>query len=172
MSKDFLFRQAEQADATAIWEIIKQAIERRKADGSDQWQDGYPNPAVIEKDIVKGAGYVLVDGEIIIGYCALFVDDEPAYDHIDGQWLTNGSFVVFHRVAISGKYAGQGLAQQLLLHIEDFAKAKGIYSVKADTNFDNQAMLRTFEKVGYQYCGEVLLRGAPRKAFEKQLFDS
>jgi hypothetical protein len=28
-------------------------------------------------------------------------------------------------------------------------------------------MLKTLEKSGYQYCGEVCLRGNPRKAFEK-----
>ena len=26
----------------AIWEIIQQAIEQRRQDGSDQWQNGYP----------------------------------------------------------------------------------------------------------------------------------
>jgi hypothetical protein len=30
-----------------IWIILQQAIARRKADGSNQWQDGYPNPEVI-----------------------------------------------------------------------------------------------------------------------------
>jgi hypothetical protein len=28
-------------------DILQQAIARRKADGSNQWQDGYPNPEVI-----------------------------------------------------------------------------------------------------------------------------
>jgi hypothetical protein len=28
-------------------------------------------------------------------------------------------------------------------------------------------MLKLFEKLGYQYCGEVYFRGSARKAFEK-----
>jgi hypothetical protein len=36
-----------------------------------------------------------------------------------------------------------------------------------DTNFDNVPMLKIFNKLGYVYCGEVLLMGAPRKAYEK-----
>ena len=57
----------------------------------------------------------------------------------------------------------------MLLHIEHFARQHNIYSVKADTNFDNTGMLHIFEKLGYTYCGEVTFRGTPRKAFEKVL---
>jgi hypothetical protein len=35
------------------FDILQQAIARRKADGSNQWQDGYPNPEVILNDITK-----------------------------------------------------------------------------------------------------------------------
>ncbi|QBQ40433.1 GNAT family N-acetyltransferase [Sphingobacterium psychroaquaticum] len=166
---DYIFRQATLADHAAIWEIISQAILRRKADGSKQWQDGYPNPTVIQSDITRGIGYVLVIGEEIVGYTAILINDEPAYDELEGTWLTTGDFVVFHRVAIAEQQLGKGLAKLLLHHIEEFALQQGIYSVKADTNFDNPGMLKTFEKQGYVYCGEVTFRGAKRKAYEKVL---
>jgi hypothetical protein len=35
------------------YDHFQQAIARRKADGSNQWQDGYPNPEVILNDITK-----------------------------------------------------------------------------------------------------------------------
>lgn len=44
-----------------------------------------------------------------------------------------------------------------------------IYSIKADSNFDNPAMINLFEKTGYKYCDEVYFRGSPKKAFEKVL---
>ncbi|MES2853021.1 MAG: GNAT family N-acetyltransferase [Bacteroidota bacterium] len=152
-----------------MWEILQQAIQRRKEDGSNQWQDGYPNPEVIQKDIEKGKGFVLVDGETIIGYSAVLINDEPAYEKIEGKWLTNGDFVVLHRVAISEKYLGKGLAKMILKYIEEFAISNNIYSIKADTNFDNIAMMKIFESSGYTYCGEVYFRGSPRKAYEKVL---
>lgn len=166
---EYSFRKANIGDLPRIWEILEGAIQRRKQDGSDQWQDGYPNPTVIRNDIDRSAGYVLSDGDIISAYCALFINDEPAYADIDGMWLTDGDFVVYHRVAVSEKHLGRGLAQQLLKHIEEFARQHRIYSVKADTNFDNPGMLRLFEKLGYHYCGEVMFRAMPRKAFEKVL---
>jgi len=54
----YQFRKALIAEIPPIWEILQQAILRRKAEGSSQWQDGYPNPEVIKKDIEKGSGYV------------------------------------------------------------------------------------------------------------------
>ena len=163
------FRKAQIADLLQIWDIIQQAIQRRKADGSNQWQDGYPNPEVLQKDIRKDEGYVLIDGETIAGYCAIMINDEPAYADIEGEWLTNEDFVVFHRVAIAEDFLRKGLAQKMMGFIEEFALINNIRSVKADTNFDNMPMMKVFEKSGYVYCGEVYFRGSSRKAYEKVL---
>lgn len=135
----YQFRKAIQSEIPEIWVILQQAIKRRKEDGSNQWQDGYPNPDVIQKDIEKDAGYVLTEGETIVGYCAVLINDEPQYEKIIGKWLSNDDYVVLHRVAISDGHLGKGLAKKLLGFIEEYARNKNIYSIKADTNFDNPA---------------------------------
>lgn len=163
------FRIANSSDIPLIWEILQKAIIRRKLDGSDQWQDGYPNPEVIKDDIEKGVGFVLTEEDVIIGYSAVLINDEPAYAKIEGKWLSNEDFVVLHRVAIADQHLGKGLAKRILAFIEEFALGHDIYSVKADTNYDNLAMMKTFENSGYTYCGEVYFRGSPRKAYEKLL---
>jgi GNAT superfamily N-acetyltransferase len=152
-----------------IWEIIQKAIARRKADGSKQWQDGYPNPEVVKNDIEKGIGYVLTQNQEIIGYCAVLINDEPAYAGIEGKWLSDNDFVVVHRIAIAETHLGKGLSKIMMSFIEELAVKNNIYSVKADTNFDNYAMLKIFNDLGYSYCGEVYFRGSARKAFEKVL---
>lgn len=169
---DYHFRKATISEIPSIWNILQLAIQRRKEEGSDQWQDGYPNPEVVQKDIEKEQGFVLTDEETIVGYCAILIKDEPQYAKIEGQWLTNDDFVVFHRVAISETYLGKGCAQKMIGLIEDFALDNNIYSVKADTNFDNIGMIKVFKKLGYTYCGEVYFRGGQRKAYEKVLHNS
>ena len=124
---------------------------------------------MIANDITHQYGYVLTEGDEILGYVALLINNEPAYEAIKGKWLTKADFMVFHRVAISPNYLGRGLAKFLLLKIEEIARNKVIPSLRADTNFDNAPMLHLFEKLGYKYCGEVTFRGTPRKAFEKKL---
>jgi len=161
------FRQALPGDLDAIWHLLQQAIARRKADGSNQWQDGYPNPGVMLHDISHDAAFVLTADEKIAGYVALYINDEPAYHDIVGEWLSTSDFVVFHRLAVADEFMGKGLAKQMFHFIEAYAAGKGISSIKADTNFDNHAMLHLFNTLGYTYCGEVFFRGSPRKAFEK-----
>lgn len=166
---NYNFRKATVTEIPEIWTILQQAILRRKLDGSQQWQDGYPNPDVVQKDIENGVGYVLTNDNSIIGYAAIIINDEPSYALLKGKWLTNDDFIVVHRLAILEQFLGKGLAQTMLRFTEDIAVENNIYSIKVDTNFDNIPMLKIFEKSGYIYCGEVTFRGAARKAFEKKL---
>ncbi len=166
---NYSFRKATASEIPLIWDILQQAIARRKQDGSEQWQDGYPNLQSVQNDVEKGQGFVLTEGEIIIGYSAVIINDEPEYAKIKGKWLTNDDFVVCHRVALSENYLGKGLSKKILEYIEEFALNNNIFSVKADTNFDNITMLKIFEKSGYKYCGKVYFRGGEREAFEKIL---
>ncbi len=169
-------------DVPAIWEILQQAIEQRRLDGSDQWQNGYPNPETVVDDIKSGYGYVLendsffVSGFLtktprisVIAYAAIIFGVEPAYNDIQGKWLTHGEYVVIHRVATSNTVKGKGVATKLFQMIEELSRERKVYSIKVDTNFDNVPMLKIMDRLGYTYCGEVFFHGAPRKAFEKVL---
>tara|TARA_B100000809_G_scaffold266001_1_gene326813 strand:- start:2030 stop:2554 length:525 start_codon:yes stop_codon:yes gene_type:complete len=164
-----IFRKAEISEIPTIWNILKQAIDRRKQDGSNQWQDGYPNPAVVKNDIDKGVGFVLTINDDIVGYTAILINDEPEYEKLEGEWLSNVDYVVFHRVVISENHLRKGFAKQIMQGIENYALENNIVSIKADTNFDNTAMLRIFKKLDYSYCGKLHLRNSPRRAYEKVL---
>lgn len=162
-----IFRKAEEKDASRIWEILQQAILRRKIDGSKQWQDGYPNLEVVLNDIENGFGYVLTENSKITTYAAIIYNDEPAYQEIEGKWLSESDFYVIHRVAVHDEFIGRGYAKEIFRKIEEFSKNKNVFSIKVDTNFDNIAMLKIFENLGYHYCGKVYFRGSARKAYEK-----
>tara|TARA_B110000858_G_scaffold193022_1_gene244774 strand:+ start:47 stop:556 length:510 start_codon:yes stop_codon:yes gene_type:complete len=166
---DYQFRPAKISEAFEIWQILKDAIQRRKEDGSNQWQDGYPNMDVVKNDIERKIGFVLTQNDNIIGYTAIIINNEPDYINIEGKWLTNQEFMVYHRVAISKKFLAKGMAKKMMKLIEEYALSKNIYSLKADTNHDNIPMLKIFEKMGYSFCGTVHIRQSPRKAYEKVL---
>lgn len=163
------FRKATQNDIPEIWKILQESIERRRIDGSTQWQDGYPNLSTVENDVANGYNYVLISDNKIAVTGAIILNDEPTYENIDGSWLTNEDFLVIHRIGVSGEFAGKGFAQTFLRMAESVALKNKIYSIKIDTNFDNLAMLKILEKLGYTYCGEIQVRDGKRKAFEKVL---
>lgn len=166
---EYSFKEAHLSDAEQIWAILQEAIRRRKEDGSKQWQDGYPNLQVVMNDIERGAGYVLTEQDRIIGYCAAFINDEPEYAKIEGRWLSDDDFVVVHRVAVAESHLGKGLAKRMFEFVEELAVRNKIFSIKVDTNFDNPAMIKSFERMGYVYCGQVYFRGSARRAYEKVL---
>lgn len=164
-----ILRKATLSDAPKIWEILQDAITQRKRDGSDQWQNGYPNPQTVQDDITDRIAYVLIEKNQILAYAAILFGIEPAYNHIKGKWLTRGDYVVLHRVATSEHAKGRGIATQLFKMIEDMAIQRNVLSIKVDTNFDNIPMLKIFDKLDYTYCGEVFVNGATRRAYEKVL---
>ena len=167
--ENFILRRAEISDQVKIWDILQQAVQRRKNDGSNQWQDGYPNSETAIIDIQNKVGFVFEKDNEIAGYAAIIFDVEPAYENIEGKWLSEGEYAVIHRVAVSERFLGQGIATELFLKIEDFVRSKQVVSIKVDTNFDNVQMLKILDRLQYSYCGEVHFRGSPRKAFEKIL---
>lgn len=162
-----LFDTAKIIDLPMIMQIISDAILKRKLEGSDQWQDGYPNEAVIENDINSSNGYVLKHDDKILSYAAVMFEDDPAYNHIDGKWLNNEPYVVIHRLAVSQNQGSKGIGTYMLQQIEKMVKKSAFTSIKVDTNYDNLAMLSIFNKLHYTYCGIVSMRNGTRKAFQK-----
>lgn len=169
MHRKMEFKPAYYSQLDEIWEIIESAIASRKADGSRQWQDGYPNKESIKNDIENDYAYILSDNDAIVAYAAVIFEIEPAYEKIEGEWLTQQPYVVIHRIAVDKNKAGKGFATQILEHIEKLAISKNYYSLRVDTNYDNPGMLRVLDKLGYVYCGQVYFRGDARRAYEKVL---
>lgn len=164
-----ILRKAHQEERSVIWNILQQAIQQRKSDGSDQWQNGYPNEETVQDDLNKDFAYVLVDHNHVIAYAAIIFGIEPAYNDIKGKWLTNGDYVAVHRVATANEVKGKGVATTLFTLIEELCLSRNIFSIKIDTNFDNAPMLRIMDKLNYTHCGEIFFGGAPRMAYEKVL---
>lgn len=162
-------KKATASQIDKICEIIQSAIRRRKNDGSTQWQDGYPNRTTIQEDINTKSGYVLMENSEILAYVCVKINDEPAYENIEGKWLSNSDFLVIHRVAVAEKHLGKGMAKKLFQLIENIGIEQKIYSIKVDTNFDNKPMLSIFKRLGYQYCGKVYFDIQERMAYEKIL---
>ena len=169
-------RKAVREDLPAIMQIIDEAKEKLRRMVVDQWQDGYPNQAIIEADIEAGEAFVWTipsktsPSPSVIAYIMFSFNSDPDYAVItDGQWLNTGDYAVFHRLAVASAYRGEGYAGQVLRRIIDLAQEAGFDSVRADTHSDNISMQHTLENNGFERCGRVLIRGSePRIAYENR----
>ena len=168
-----IFRKAKHTDIDRIVEIITHASERLRQAGIDQWQRGYPNRQSIENDIDSGVGMVLCLGEEILTYGAVIFTGERAYDSItNGEWLTscdssNPTYAVVHRLCVSEIFVGMGFAKHFMVAAEAMA-AERAASMRIDTHPDNKIMQQMIHKLGYTYCGDVVIESR-RLAYEKLL---
>lgn len=169
-----IFRTTQDKDCAQVIALYQQAQAYFKETGIDQWQNGYPNAETLAEDMAGGESYVLVDEETgeVLGTCFVSFRKEPDYDVIyEGGWQKYEPYGVVHRVAVTSKRKGQGLAGQMIEHVVSMCRAIGIGSIRMDTHEDNHSMQRMFAKNGFEYRGIIYLGrdGAKRVAFEKIL---
>lgn len=165
------FRKAIEADITRIMDIIKQAQDDFKEAAIDQWQNNYPNYETIKNDINNGNSYIFLRDNVILGTVAVIFDGERTYNHIyDGEWISDGKYVVIHRMAVDSNYKGTGLASIILKNIENICLEKDTYSIKVDTHIENISMQKFLQKTEFSYCGVIYLEDKSKRiAFEKIL---
>jgi len=154
-----------------ILEIIEDAKTYLASQNIDQWQNGYPNAAQIENDILNGESFVVINDENQVMATSMFsTNKEPTYKIIEGNWIINEDEIygVIHRMAIKKEFRKFGLATLLFDEFHLQLVEKNIKSLKIDTHEDNRGMQSLIKKLGYTYCGIIYTNyGDKRLAFEK-----
>lgn len=166
---EITFRKASTTDINRITEIIEEAKRQMAHEGKCQWNEAYPTRSNIETDVADGTAHVMLTAGRIVAYGAVVFTGEPAYNMIEGEWLTEQPYVVLHRLAVADEAKGHGVGQLLLKEVERLALATGVKSFKVDTNHDNNRMLRLLDKAGFTFCGTIHYPQGERMAFEKLL---
>ncbi|KRO00749.1 GNAT family N-acetyltransferase [Companilactobacillus kimchiensis] len=150
-------KRAQVSDLKEITNIIKQAQAMLKADGSPQWQSGYPDTATLRNDIMAQQCWLLmVDGKVA-GTATLIVADDPNYRVItDGQWQNNiEPYATIHRIALNADYAGQHLSKFFISNLISQAYQNGISNFRIDTHKMNKRMQALATSAGYIHRGKI-----------------
>ncbi|MBL4678211.1 MAG: GNAT family N-acetyltransferase [Mucilaginibacter sp.] len=165
-----MIRLALISDIPQIMQLVKEVVPLMRASGNLQWDDVYPNPQVFEQDIQAGQLWVAeVDNEIA-GVSAITTEQYPEYAQV-GLDISEEA-IVTHRLAVSPRFQGRGIAASLMQQAEDVALERDILLLRVDTNIQNLATQKLFPKMGYDYKGEITLQFRPGMrfvCFEKRL---
>ena len=165
-----IIRLATLNDVPGIMQLVAEVVPAMNAAGNFQWDSTYPNARVFENDIMLGQLWVAdADGDIA-GVSAITTDQEPEYASVG--WNIHETAIVTHRLAVSMRHRGQGIAARLLEQAEQEAINRGIKTLRIDTNTNNNATQQLFPKLGYVYAGEIGLGFRPNLRFycyEKRL---
>ncbi|MBR5444551.1 MAG: GNAT family N-acetyltransferase [Clostridia bacterium] len=167
------FRKAVPGDMDALLALYEQGRKAIARFGIDQWQNGYPARADVEKDMADDVLWVSEDPEMPgkpASVMALIFTGEPTYDVItEGEWLTGDShnYAAIHRITVSPDFRNRGVAGQTMAFGMESARKAGFSSLRIDTHKGNLAMRGMLEKNGFTHCGTIFLEsGAPRVAYE------
>ena len=166
---EYIFRKASLTEVDRIMEIIDEARQQMRREGKNQWDEEYPVRQHIETDIDDGNAYVMLLEERIVAYGAIVFTGEPAYNDIQGRWLSEQPYVVLHRLAVTGSAKGHGIGRLFIQEVERLGSSAGVHSFKVDTNHDNTRMLRLLDKTGFTFCGQIFYPQGARMAYEKLL---
>ena len=158
-----LIRLATLNDIAGIMRLIAEVVPVMNAAGNFQWDDTYPNTAVFEQDINLKQLWVADEGGDIAGVSAITTDQDEEYTQVG--WDITQTAIVTHRLAVSPRYQGKGIAAMLLQEAEAEAIRRGIKILRVDTNSENQATQKLFPKLGYVLAGEITLEFRPGLRF-------
>lgn len=156
-------RLATQNDLPALMALVRRVVPLMLAAGNHQWDEGYPNRSVFERDIALEQLWVAQAEDGIAGVAALTVDQEPEYAQAD--WDMSAKALVVHRLAVDPAFRGAGVASALMKKAEEVAVERGFAVVRVDTNTENAATQRLFPKLGYRLAGEIGLGMRPGLRF-------
>ena len=157
-------------DVPPIMQLINEVVPLMIAAGNFQWDDTYPNAQVFERDVALNQLWVADEDGFIAGVAAITTDQEPEYAGVG--WDITEPAIVTHRLAVSDKHKGKGIAMALLMQAESEANKRGIKTLRIDTNTNNVVTQRLFPKLGYRFAGEIDLAFRPDLRFycyEKRL---
>ena len=158
----FQIRKTKKEDLPRVLEIYAHARTFMAEHGNpNQWKSHKPTIEQIETDIIKGNSYICEYGGKIHGVFCFFIDDDPTYKKIIGEWKCDGRYGVIHRIASSGEIKGTGSFMMNWAY-------KQHQNIRIDTHEENYVMRNMLQKLGYEPCGTIFLEdGDPRLAFQK-----
>ena len=158
-------RKANYKDLEEIRLIYQSARKFMSDNGNpNQWGNNNPPLSRTEEDLRENNLYVVEDDKDILAVFFYKYGDDPTYKIIyQGSWLNNSPYGVIHRIAVSDKTRGKGIAGICF----DFAYSQ-CKNLKIDTHKDNIPMQRALAKHGFKQCGIIhLVNGDERIAFQK-----
>ena len=160
------YRKPELDEVFTIYQHYVRVIASMQEQGIDQWDDLYPNAAVIAADIEAGDLWVgEEDGKLI---CAFAVNSECEEDYDVCPWVyPDEPYIVVHRLAVNPQYRRQGVARNAMEFVEAEAKEKGIRTIRLDTFCGNPIGAALYASLGFKVIGFAHWRKGKFQIMEK-----
>jgi len=164
-------RQSHSDDFERVAEIISGAKKMLFDRGVNQWQKGYPDEAILQRDIEEGINYVLILDGAVVGTAALQQGYDRDYQNIsEGRWSENYdvTYSIIHRIAVESGHQTKQLYIALIQQLLTMSYHLGYSDVRIDTHPDNLVMQHVITDSGFDEKGIITLDAddGVRKAYQ------
>ena len=163
-----LVRSAREEDLPAVLDIFFGAVRLMRSKGIGQWDELYPDQAILSEDICRKEMFLLEDDGVPVSAFVLNGEQMEEYNAV--PWIFSGQNVrVIHRLCVDASKQGRGLGKLSLLCAEEILRGRGCGVVRLDAYSKNPAALRLYESSGYRRAGEAVFRNGLFYCYEKKL---
>ena len=149
---ELLFRNARGDEADTVLALYRSVLGRPFC----TWNEEYPGPEEVRRDLEAGNLFVLESAGGIIG--AVSVAPENELDNVI-PWLSRGIAGEFARVVIAPAYQGRGLARVLVADVLRVMASRGIETAHISVAKVNPPARATYRGLGFIAVGEKKMWG-------------
>lgn len=148
-------RPAGEADTSAIWALIREAVDWMRSIGSDQWSNWRswrgPNGKVT-RAIAAGHVWILIDGSAVIGTVTVEPDGDPDF-WTPAERAEPALYV--SKLVVARSHAGQRLGEALLEWTRETAASQGRTWVRLDAWRSNYQLRSYYISRGWEWLRDV-----------------
>lgn len=161
-------RLADERDLDDLSGLYQAAIDEMNQHQIFQWDEWYPNRAVLAEDIQKKQLHVvLLEKQLAAAYV---VNQECDGQYANGQWrFPDSAYAVIHRLCVHPRFQKQGIATKVMKQIEDIQRGNGIEVIRLDAFTKNPYALKLYRKLNYHEVGLANWRKGAFFLMEKKL---
>jgi GNAT superfamily N-acetyltransferase len=156
---EFDIRLATLENINEVMRLVVDAKVYMNTTGNYQWDENYPLQQHFENDILKGDLWLFKSSNTLAGF--ICINRVQPVEYSSPEWQTPEDSLVVHRMVIARQFAGRGIGQKMMQFAEELALKAGVNSIRSDTNSKNSVMLHIFNKLGYRFTGNIVLRNKP-----------
>ena len=162
------YSKADISQIEAIFSVYQNAIITMENNNIHQWDEIYPDKAILVEDIARNQFYVGTEGSDIA--VCFVLSEECDEEYKNGEWkYPDARFNVIHRLCVNPDFQNQGIAAKTLEYIENLCKSQGYESIRLDCFTQNPYSKRLYEKAGYSVVGYADWRKGRFELREKKL---
>lgn len=162
------YRKPTPDEVYKIYRHYVRVVDNMRANGIEQWDEIYPNAAVIAADIDRGDLWIAEGDSELLCTFAVNTDCEEEYDACPWKY-PDEPYVVVHRLAVNPKFQRQGIARQAMEFVEAEAIKNGAKTIRLDTFCQNPFGVALYESLGFKVIGFAHWRKGKFQIMEKPL---